>query len=53
MCGFNGIAYLKIMVPEFLISKECIVGKPRLIGKSHPLPDVAEGLSCAYALFNS
>jgi hypothetical protein len=27
LCGFSGVAYLKILVPEFLILKECIVGK--------------------------
>jgi len=27
ICGFSGVAYLKILVPEFLIFKECIVGK--------------------------
>jgi len=27
MFGFSGVAYLKILVPEFLIFKECIVGK--------------------------
>jgi len=27
MCGFSGVAYLKILVTEFLIFKEYIVGK--------------------------
>jgi len=27
MCGFSGVTCLKILVPEFLIFEECIVGK--------------------------